>query len=129
MMIKMNDIIQLIRQYLNLIDLLHFSTSCKLINQLIRNFKWIHIQLVIKNEEQLMIILKYYHFINFKITNIDVNLYIKALKHCHTLNFSCTNINDNSVKELKHCHTLNLSYCQGITDDSQKIKTLCIVYR
>ena len=129
-MIKMNDIIPLIGQYLNLTDLLHFSTSCKLINQLIRNFKWVHIQLLVKNKEQLMVILKYYHFINFKIMNMDVNLYVKEFKHCHTLNLSYTNITDDSVKELKHCHTLYLIRT-NITDDNVKeLKSYgCIVFK
>ena len=108
-----------ILKYLPLSELINVSQVNKYLCALIREHKWGHLIVRLKDTDNIESVVKNFNFIkyDFSESNITDDI-VRQLSGCHTLNLRyCDKITDESVKELRGCHTLNLN-CTEITDES-----------
>ena len=105
--------------------------------KIVRKNKWIGLTVNIKNDENLVSMLKTHNFRNLRCVNITdinasklvnvhtldlgytnvTNLGVSKLVNVHTLDLRATRVTDESISKLVNAHTLYLSYTR-VTDKS-----------
>ena len=144
--------LELLREILKLLslkELIQMTILDTNMNKLIKQVKWNHMTIRVRNLERIKYVITTYKFkkYDFSYTDITDNE-VKLLGACRTLNLSncnkitdssvkllggcnklylanCYQITDLSVKLLGTCHKLNLTYCKQITDSSVKLLGSC----
>ena len=84
--------------------------------KIIRKNKWINLSINVKNDENIINMLKTHNFRNLICTNVT-DMSVSKLINAHTLDLNRTKVTDASISKLINAHTLNLSGTK-VTDAS-----------
>ena len=101
--------------------------SINLFRKIIRETKWDHQLVKLKNVDAMIYAMKHYQFKKYDFEALLItDEILKLLVNWHTLNLSrYSQITDEGVKLLGNCHTLVLNNCHQITNESVKFLGKC----
>ena len=109
--------IQMCYQIKNLTTIISIEVVSKWHMRMIRKNKWIDLSDRIKNDKNLIHMLKTHNFSNLNLHASNVTDYsVSKLVNVYTLDLSWTKVTDMSISKLINVHTLDLSGTE-VTDD------------
>ena len=89
---------------------------CKWHKKIIRKNKWIGLPINVKNDENIISMLKTHNFSNVRLRNVS-DVSVSKLVNAHTLDLNGTKVTDVSISKLVNAHTLYLNNTK-VTDES-----------